>query len=194
MTATSPRVCWVDSDWDRSRASDGVSRYGAYLRGHTELFDPWRDALGGITEDPGEFAIAAFQVATSPIMSPGYVRWHPRVLDHQVGYGEDPDPGRLVVKVALATSLPMCLGSPWWRWTTYMGRDWSEPEDAKQAALACLRLRWPLPVATLPRPRPPARSGYPNLRDAKVSVRALVAAINQTAWPVLAKLEGGERR
>src|SRR6266496_3062142 len=176
MTAQPLRVCWVDEDWDRSCASDNVSRYGAYLRSHTELFDPWREATDGITEDPGEFAIAALQVASGPIMSPGYVRWHPRVLDHHVGYGEDPDPGRLVVKVALATSL---------------GRDWSEPEDARHAALARLELRWPLPVATLPRPRPPARSGYPNLRDAKASVRALVAEINQTAGPVLAKLEGG---
>jgi hypothetical protein len=194
MTTAADRVCWVDSDWDLSRASDGVSRYGAYLRSHTELFDPWREARKGITEDPGEFAIAAFRVATGPIMSPGYVCWHPRVLDHQVGYGEDPDPGRLVLKVALATSLPMWLGSPWWSWTTYMWRDWSEPEDAKHAALARLELRWPIPVATLPHPRPPARSGYPNLRDAKASVRALVEVINQTAGPVLAKLEGGGPR
>jgi hypothetical protein len=74
-----------------------------------------------------------------------------------------------------------------------MGRDWSEPDDAKHAALASLVLRWPLPVATLPRPRPPARPGYPNLVDAKASVRALVEAINTTAGPVLAKLEGGDQ-
>jgi hypothetical protein len=194
MTATAGRVCWVDSDWDRANASDGVSRYGAYLRGHTGLFDPWHEASNGITEDPGEFAITAFRVACGPIMSPGYVRWHPRVLDHQVGYSEDPDPGRLIVKVALATWLPMWLGSPWWSWTTYMGRDWSEPEEAKHAALARLELRWPLPVASLPRPRPPARPGQPNLRDAKAAVRALAEVINTTAGPVLASLEGGERR
>jgi hypothetical protein len=192
--ATRSRVCWVDAAWDYAHASDGVSRYGAYLRGHSELFDPWREATGGITQDPGEFAIAALQVACGPIMSPGYVRWHARVLDHTVGYGEDPDPSRLVLKVALATSLPLWLGSPWWSWTTYLGRAWSEPEDAKHAALARLELRWPLPVATLSHPRPPARPGYPNLHDAKASVRALVAAINATAGPVLAKLEGGEPR
>ena len=188
------RVCWVDEDWDHTNASDRVSRYGAYLRSHTELFDPWHEARKGITEDPGEFAIAAFQVASGPIMSPGYVCWHPRVLDHTVGYGDDPDPGRLVLKVVLATFLPTWLGSAWWSWTTYMGREWSEPDDAKHAALARLELRWPLPVATLPRPRPPARPGQPNLHDAKASVRALVAQINQTAGPVLAKLEGGEPR
>jgi hypothetical protein len=191
MTATPLRVCWVDEAWDHTNASDGVSRYGAYLRGHTDLFDPWEDAPNGVTEDAGQFAVAAFRVACGPIMSPGYVGWHPRLLDHSVGHGEDPDPGRLVVEVALATSLPMWLGSPWWSWTTYLGREWCEPEDAKHAALARLELRWPVPVTTLPRPRLPARPGQPNLADAKASVRALVAAINQTAGPVLAKLEGG---
>src|SRR6266536_5899981 len=195
MTATALRVCWVDLHGDRTSASDRISRYGAYLRSHAGEFEPWHgEDQDGITTDPGEFAAAAFRVACGPIMSPGYVHWHPRILDHQVDHGESPDPSRLICKVTLATCLPLRLGSPWWSWTTYLGRDWSEPEDARHAALARLELRWPLPVATLPRPRPPARSGYPNLRDAKASVRALVAEINQTAGPVLAKLEGGARR
>ncbi|HEY5990499.1 MAG TPA: hypothetical protein VIV12_29530 [Streptosporangiaceae bacterium] len=193
---TAGRVCWIDTDWDRSQASDGISRYGAYLRSHSGLFDPWhdQDAADGITQDPGEFAIAAFRVATGPIMSPGYVGWHPRVLDYQVSHGDNPEPGRLVLKVTLATSLPLWLGSPWWSWTEYLGRDWREPDEDRHAALASLALRWPLPVASLPRPRPPARPGVPNLADAKASVRALVTAINATAGPVLAKLEGGAGR
>jgi hypothetical protein len=190
------RVCWVDADWDRSQASDGISRYGAYLRSHTELFDPWHgeDAPDGVTQDPGEFAVAAFGVATGPIMSPGYVCWHPRVLDHQVSHGDDPTPGRLVLKVTLATSLPLWLGSPWRSWTSYLGRDWREPAEDQHAALARLELRWPLPVTSLPHPSRPARPGQPSLGDAKASVRALVAAINATAGPVLARLEGGEGR
>ncbi len=194
MTTRADRVCWVDEDWDLVNASDRVSRYGAYLRGHTELFDPWHEAPNGITEDPGEFAIAALQVATGPIMSPGYVRWHARVLDYKLDRGLDPQPGRLVCHVTLATSLPLWLGSPWRGWTEYLGDPWREPDDARHAALARLELRWPIPDATLPHPGPPARSGYPNLRDAKAAVRALVAQINQTAGPVLAKLEGGDPR
>jgi hypothetical protein len=194
-TATAAgRVCWVDEDWDRAQASDGVSRYGAYLRSHTKLFDPWQDAPDGITQDPGEFAIAAFRVATRPVMSPGYVGWHPRVLDHQVGHGEDPEPGRLVCKVTLAVSLPLRLSGSWWSWTSYLGRDWCEPDEDRHAALASLALRWPLPVTSLPHPGTPTRPGVPNLADAKASVRALVAAVNATAGPVLAKLEGGEDR
>ncbi len=195
MTARADRVCWVDSDWDRTNASDRVSRYGAYLRSHTELFDySWGEAPGSITEDPGEFAIAALQVATGPIMSPGYVRWHPRVLDYKLDRGLDPEPGRLVCTVTLATSLPLWLGSPWWSWTERLGDPWCDPDDTRHAALARLELRWPIPVATLPRPHRPARPGQPNLRDAKGLVRALVEAINQTAGTVPAKLEGGDHR
>jgi hypothetical protein len=196
MTAPPVRVCWVDLAADRANASDGVSRYGAYLRGHAELFEPWHDeeTPDRITRHPSDFATVAFRVACGPIMSPGYVCWHPRVLDHQVGYGDDPDPDRLVCTITLATALPLWLGSPWWSWTTYMGREWSAPDQGRHAALPSLRLRWPIPVATLPQPRPPARPGAPNLADARASVRALVAKINQTAGPVLARLEGGERR
>jgi hypothetical protein len=194
MTARADRVCWVDEDWDRSNASDRVSRYRAYLRGHTELFDPWHEAPNGITQDPGEFAIAALQVACGPIMSPGYVRWHPRVLDYKLDRGLDPEPGRLVCSITLATFPSLWLGSPWRGWTEYLGDPWREPDDAKHAALARLELRWPIPEATLPRPHRPTRPGQPNLRDAKAAVRALVAQINQTAGPVLAKLEGGDQR
>src|SRR6266536_2282673 len=123
MTARADRVCWVDEDWDRTNASDRVSRYGAYLRGHTELFDPWREATAGVTEDPGEFAIAALQVATGPIMSPGYVRWHARVLDYKLDRGLDPEPGRLVCSVTLATFPSLWLGSPWRGWTEYRSEE-----------------------------------------------------------------------
>jgi hypothetical protein len=194
MTATPLEVCWPDEDWDRSCASDGISRFGAYLRSHAGLFEPWREASGAITQDPGEFAVAAFGVACGPIMSPGYVGWHPRVLGHQVGYGDDPDPRRLVLTVTLAAFLPMHLGSPWWSWTTYMGRDWAEPDEGRHAALPSLRLRWPLPTSSLPPPGHPTRAEVPDLGDAKASVRALVAEFNRTAGPVLARLEGGGSR
>jgi hypothetical protein len=192
-TIRAGRVCWVDMDYDRARASDGVSRYGAYLRGHTEEFAPLYGAdAGGITLDPGEFAAAALRVATGPIMSPGYVRWHPRVQGFNVGFGLDPEPDRLVCVVTLAISLPRWLGAPWRSWTERFGDPWCEPGDDRHAALASLALRWPLATSALPRPRPPAAPGEPNLRDAKASVAALAAVINATAGPVLATLEGGQ--
>jgi hypothetical protein len=192
--ATRPgQLCWVDAAYDRARASDGVSRYGAYLRGHPEAFAPcYGPGAGGIALDAGEFAAAAFGVATGPIMSPGYVGWHPRVLDHMVSRGDDPEPGRLVCQVTLAISLPRWLGAPWRSWTQYLGRDWAEPGDDRHAALARLELRWPVPVTSLPRPGTPTTPGEPNLRDAKAAVAALVAQVNATAGPVLAELEGGQ--
>jgi hypothetical protein len=58
-------VCWIDLDYDRAYASDGQSRYGAYVRDYSRLFDPWQDAPDGVTGDPVEFAIAAFRVASA---------------------------------------------------------------------------------------------------------------------------------
>lgn len=52
---------------------------------------------------------------------------------------------------------------------------------------------WCWPESTVPADAP-ARPGVPNLADAKASVRAVVAAFNATAGPVLARLEGGARR
>ena len=53
-------VCWIDRDQDRASASNGVSRYGAYLELHAALFDPWHEAPDGVTRDPVEFAVAAY--------------------------------------------------------------------------------------------------------------------------------------
>ena len=64
-------VCWIDPDDDRTSASDGQSRHGAYLRDHARLFDPFQDAPDGVTRNPVEFAMAAVQVAAGPIMWPG---------------------------------------------------------------------------------------------------------------------------
>jgi hypothetical protein len=183
-------VCWIDPDYDRANASDGQSRYGAYVRDHARLFDPWQDAPDGVTIDPVEFATAAFRVATGPIMSPGFVRWHPRVC----GYGTDRSEhdGRLVVSVTLATPAPLRL--PGWSWRgwerDFHGR-FLEPEDRGRVALARLELRWPLAGDQLHRPARPRVGGRPNLVDATTAVAVVVGSVNHTAGPVLAALEGG---
>jgi hypothetical protein len=183
-------VCWIDLDDDRAYASDGQSRYGAYVRDHARLFDPWQDAPDGVTTDPVEFAVAAFRVATGPIMSPGFVRWHPRVY----GYGterNDQD-GRLVVSVTLATPAPLRLPGYTWRgWERDFHDRFLEPEDRGPVALARLELRWPLAVDQLHRPARPRVPGQPNLVDAKAAVAVLVGSANHTAGPVLAALETG---
>ena len=70
---------WIDHDYDQDRASDGISRYGTYIRDRqrqfTELWDGTYET--GLAE---RFAALAWQTATGPVMSPGYVRRHPRVI------------------------------------------------------------------------------------------------------------------
>jgi hypothetical protein len=180
-------VCWIDRDYDRASASDGVSRYGAYLRDHADLFDPWGEAPDGVTADPVELAIAAFKVATGPIMSPGYVRWHGRVQDHHATRSEHD--GHLVVSVTLAVPSPVPLPWSWRGWERDFHDRYLEPDHRRPVGLGRLELRWPVPTDQLPIPARPKRPGVPNLRDATRAVEALVAAINATTGPVLADLE-----
>jgi hypothetical protein len=68
----------VDDHNDTEQASDGHSRFGAYIRQNLHEFhddDPAR-----FSTDPVQFATAAFYVASQPVMAPGYVRTHPRIL------------------------------------------------------------------------------------------------------------------
>jgi hypothetical protein len=180
-------VCWIDHDHDRASASDGVSRYGAYLRDHAELFDPWQEAPGEVTGDPVEFAAAAFKVATGPIMAPGFVRWHGRVCDY--GAGRSEDDGRLLLSVTLAVPSPVRLPWDWRGWERDFHGDYLEPDDRRPTGLCRLELRWPVGTDLLTVPAPPKVRGVPNLRDAKTAVADLVCVINATAGPVLADLE-----
>ncbi|MFD9692332.1 hypothetical protein ACFWXO_41965, partial [Kitasatospora sp. NPDC059088] len=62
----------TDDAYDRERASDGRSRYGAYLAARADqLLDD------GAPMDAASFAVAAWRIATSPVMAPGYVRVRP---------------------------------------------------------------------------------------------------------------------
>src|SRR5215204_5294112 len=68
-----PRVFWLDEEFDREHAPDGHSRYGAEIRQHASEFN---DAWGDIA--PVRFAATAWRLATT--LSPGFVRWHRRIL------------------------------------------------------------------------------------------------------------------
>jgi hypothetical protein len=180
-------VCWIDRDYDRTSASDGVSRYGAYLRDKAELFDPLGEAPDGVTGDRVDFAAAAFRVATGPIMSPGYVRWHGRVCKYGAGRSEHDD--RLVLSVTLVVPSPVRLGWDWRGWERDFHGDWLEPDDRRPVGLTRLELRWPVDTDRLPAPGRPRRPGVPNLRDATRAVAVLVEQVNATCGPVLAELE-----
>jgi hypothetical protein len=191
MTAEPLRVCWVDRDHDRAAASDGVSRYGAYLRDHAGLFDSWGEAADGVTRDPVEFAIAAFRIATGPIMSPGYLRWHGRVCDFAATWSE-PDAG-LLLSVTLAAPSPVRLPWDWRGWERDFHDRYLEPDDCHPVGLCRLELRLPVASDHLPTPGRPRRPGVPNLADATRAVAVLVEQVNATCRPVLAELEASRR-
>jgi hypothetical protein len=80
---TSSVAFTVDDTADHTES--GTSRYGAYLTHHQHLF---RD--GDIpTTDLAEFAIAAWRVALPPIMTPSYLRPHPRVQGSDAHWDEE---------------------------------------------------------------------------------------------------------
>jgi len=190
-----PAAFWIDHDYDRSLASDGISRYGAYLRDAT--FEPWTDH-----DQTVEWAAFAWRRATGPVMSPGYVRCHPRVRGAQLERsGWD---GSLAVGVTLVSPWPeqltralargVRLGEQdayWQDWPTeYRSGDitcYYEPSEADVAArpylLATVGLQFTVPSAELP--EPPATSAD-LLSAGQQAVAVVVAELNRIVSPVLA--------
>lgn len=69
----------VDDGHDADMASDGNSRFGAYIRQRRTMF--CED--GHPVDDRVRFALTAWRIAQPPIMSPGYVRSHLRVVNNR---------------------------------------------------------------------------------------------------------------
>jgi hypothetical protein len=188
-----PTPFWVDRDYDRAHASDGISRYGTYLRDVT--FEPWTD-----NDQAVEWAAFAWRRATGPVMSPGSVRYHPRVLGAQLERsGWD---GSLAAGVNLISSWPeiktplargLRLGDRdayWQDWPIECLGDttsYYEPSEADVAArpylLATISLQFTGPSATLP--EPPGTSAA-LLSAGQQAVAVVVAELNRIVGPVLA--------
>ena len=193
--STEPTPFWVDRDYDCAHASDGISRYGAYLRDAT--FEPWTD-----NDHAVEWTAFAWRRATGPVMSPGYVRYHPRVLCARLERsGWD---GSLAAGVTLVSSWPEELKTPlarglrlgdrdayWQDWPTeYRSGEtvsYYEPSEADVAArpylLATVSLQFTVSSAALP--EPPATSAA-LLNAGQQAVAVVVAELNQIVGPLLA--------
>jgi hypothetical protein len=194
-----PAAFWVDRDYDRGCASDGISRYGAYLR--DAAFEPWTDDNQAV-----EWAVFAWRRATGPVISPGYVCYHARVLAARLERsGWD---GGLVAGVDLVSSWPeqlkpalargLRLGARdacWQDWPTEYAGDaisYYEPSEADVAArpylLATLSLQFAVPSAALP--KPPASSAA-LLSAGQQAVAVVMAELNRIIGPVLSAGLGG---
>lgn len=158
---------WIDDVYDRDMASDGCSRYGAYVRQKAYMFrdgDDWID-------DNVRFAITAWRIAQPPIMSPGYVRNHPRVLDNCEHWDDE---GRVALTVELSIALPTQMARTtmhldWYGWDRKDER-WIKPYDNdRPAAFATLVVRVPLPAARFPSPS--YQDAVPRVRTAQLAAR-----------------------
>jgi hypothetical protein len=188
VTCLADRMAFtVDETYDRDYGSGGRSRFGAYLRLNAGLF---RDG-GEMTIESRRFALSAWQIAQSPIMAPGYVLRHARVLGTEEHWDDE---GRAALTVHVATPLPASV--EWaitgWRWrgwehVGYSDPRWVQPYDNdRPAAFTVVALRIPLPAAALPTPR--YRDGIAAVATAKRAVGAVRDVLNRELCPVLAAL------
>ncbi|MDH6126897.1 hypothetical protein [Kitasatospora sp. GP82] len=174
----------ADDFYDRARASDGTSRYGAYLAQNAHLLHDY-----GHPVTPAGFASAAWFIATSPVMSPGYVRTRPDLTAITVvSAGEDG------LDIALRIDVPLHHGTlaHWpartldWQtdrngWTDSTWKRVAEPDlTDRPALLVTATLLVPVPAALLVTPTA-ARPGRTMTREAKQTVKALVQPANANA-------------
>jgi hypothetical protein len=192
---------WADEEYDRDQASDGISRYGAYVQRSPAVRECW----DGTWDDPqtrrARFAEAAWATATSPVMSPGYIRSHARVLRGRAVFNAwDATLAGVVDLVApwprpLAASRAWQGDGSWWRdWPagSLGGREfYREPGEDETARyrylMATARLVFPLAAAGLP--AAPSGPGDDLTGTAREAVRVLVAAMNSAVAPVIQILE-----
>jgi hypothetical protein len=192
---------WIDADYDAEHASDDRSRYGAYIRqnmsGFAECWDgTWDTAL------PVHFAEQAWRVATGPIMAPGYVRRHPRILSARMEHSYWD--GSLAGSVELITPWPQALRQSsqwmkqidrgWWHdWPMDFSDTCNEPGDddlsKRPYLLASAALRFTVPSSQLPHP-PSAEPADEELTElASQTVAVLVTELNRIVVPVIQTLE-----
>ena len=185
---------WVDEDYDRQTGSSG-SRFGNYLRQHAKSFrDPWDDDMRAGSVD---FAAAAWRVACSPIMAPGYVRMRPDITAVTVGCDES---GEGLRHLAVEVRLPHPALAA--REDLYALDDWArdrhfgeQPEYyagvvKRPTLLATARLLIPFWGEDVPAHPDRAFTGTVDVAHAKASVAALVALVNREAGPAVAALRG----
>ncbi|MCQ0004515.1 hypothetical protein [Actinomadura madurae] len=197
----------IDAEYDREYASDGVSRYGAYVRDrlNSSFAECWDGTWGEPSSRLAAFAAAAWRTATGPVMAPGYVRYHSRVLGARVERSQWD--GSLIAAVSLVAPWPAALArsSDWrrgrcWRdWPSELcgdGYDFVDPTERDVTEFpfmqAILALTFPVPVDRLP--AAPDGPGDGVEERARRVVEGLVAELNQAAGPVLDVLEGGRSR
>ncbi|GAA3140893.1 MULTISPECIES: hypothetical protein [Nonomuraea] len=178
------RAFWIDQEFDRDR--DG--RYAVHVRKNLDGFE-WGDIA------PVRFACTAWELATPPSLTPGYVRWDRRVLEatcHRNTWD-----GTLYARVRIVSPLPDELrrSRAWWRdrgWTDWQETfgQYVEPSQQDLARVPFLRasllVEAPLPLDDLP---PEPEGPHDDVeRRAHRAVTVLARELNALVAPVLDQL------
>ena len=149
-----------------------------------------------------DFAATAWRVATGPVMAPGYVRFHSRILDARLGRNNWD--GSMTATVTLATpwTRPLASSPEWqrgahwrnWPVTRDFGTDdvtYHEPaeQDLTRSAYAMtsVRLAFSLPDRGLPTP-PPGPTEALEI-TARKAVAGMVEALNHIVTPVIQAMD-----
>lgn len=186
-------------DYDLDQASDGLSRYGAYLASHTNrLSEDWPAVE--------YWVMWCWDVATPPIMSPGYARWSDPVESTTIW--RDSWDGSLAATVVVRTALPVDLPPRWLSWRYDLTNRLADPRNegemggGRSAALARVTLEGPfnrgLPVGGVGEPGgtwpgPPGDLGDRRalVAASKVTVDAVVSALSAEFGPAVEALRSG---
>jgi hypothetical protein len=172
----------VDDRYDRDHASDGFSRYGAYL---AERLD--RALADNDLDDPAAWTAWCWRVATPPVMGPSYV--HARDPLQGATFWRDPDSDGLAATVVAAAPLAGGISRTWRPWH----RDLSGRLDHGLMPRALTRIEFEAVLDesaaggwTPPPAMPCSRRDL--VVSAKRAVRASATALNQRLGPDLAVL------
>lgn len=172
-------LTYVDDEKDRERASNGWSRYGAYVELNEEDFS-W----DGEPLSAGHFAAVAWRTATMK-MDPGYVRERP---DIRVEVLRDPEEGLVVsVQVPILQRGPgSAAWHDWWREGSGDYRYHRQPSTlrGRPAVLSSTQILYPAQHWELPEPT--VTGGRELAEEAQNVCRFLSAQINREIGHIVA--------
>jgi hypothetical protein len=196
---------WIEHAHDRSSASDGLSRYGAYVR--QRITGGFAGCWDGTYETrlAERFAALAWDTATGPVMAPPYADWRSPVLSARAGIDYEGGSEGLIATVEIAAGWPPGLheargragGRSWhsWKRERSCGQEYLRaPYDDEVArggcyALTTVRLVFPVPASLLPdAPGAGHRPGEVE-ETARRAVAALAGYLNLVTGPAIEALE-----
>ena len=185
---TPTTIVYVDRDEDREKASDGKSRFGVYLTEYNrDRFDPWED---GEPLSAAEFAAAAWDVATPPIMAPGFARRRPDLLSITARLTEERHDLYFDIAVPIHQHRDSMPDYQWRSWKTERGdgdyRYHHEPEGDRPALITTTVVR--IPAADWALPAPVAAKDELLVATAIDYVEAIARQLNEKAGAIVADL------